>query len=185
MCLKNRQKRSLGLAIGVVLGLASAAHAQPVEPSVLIAGLAPGTAGPVVSALKSQDALVIDINNQIPVAFDFPSVNVTVSFDGETHLLTAQGMTALRSVAFALQDDRLINQRFQVAGHVVSEKDPNGAIRLSARRAQTVAEHLINYYGIRSDRLVPVGYGSTALADASFVNSPLNTRIEFINVLQQ
>ncbi len=137
----------------------------------------------MVTALKSQDALVVDRSSQIPTMFDFPSANVTVTFDENSHLLTAEGMTALRSVAIALQDDRLNGQVFQVAGHVVIPNDPNSATRLSSLRARTVVEHLTAYYDIPSDQLVSVGYGALAPVDPGVINSPLNTRIEFINVL--
>ena len=53
---------------------------------------------------------------------------------------------------------------------------------VSARRAAVVAEHLAVFYGISSDRLVPVGYGNTKPLDVMVPDSPANERIEFINV---
>lgn len=159
--------------------------AQTVSPETLVADLAPSAAGPVVTALKSQNALVIDPQVQIPTAFDLPSKSFSVEFDGETHILTADGMTTLRSVGLALQDERLSGQSFQVAGHYVSPNDPANAVRLSARRALTVAEHLQVFYGISANRLVPVGYGANAPVDPAAASSQANTRIQLINILSR
>lgn len=171
-------------AIALVLST-GAGTAQQLQPEELVAALAPASAGPMVTTLKSQNALVVDRSAQIPTIFDFPSANVIVGFDENSHLLTAEGMTALRSVAIALQDERLDGQVFQVAGHVVMQNDPNSATRLSSMRATSVVEHLTAYYDIPAERLVSVGYGALAPVDPGVITSPLNTRIEFINLLAQ
>ena len=163
--------------------LSSGSQAQSLSSDEMVQSLAPGTAGPVVSALKQQGALVVDYSTQIPTMFDFPSINVSVAFDEGSHLLTAEGMTALRSVAFALKDERLKDQVFQVGGHVVLPNDPNSANRLSVLRANSVTEHLTGYYEINPTQLIAVGYGAIAPVDTAVLNSPLNSRIEFTNVL--
>ncbi len=171
--------RSFILALIVGTGV----QAQQHTPESLVLELAPGAAGPMVQTLKSQNALVFDAKQPLPTVFDFPSANVTVSFEEGSHLLTVEGMTALRTVSYALTDQRLETQKFQVAGHVVLPDDPNSATRLSALRADAVVEHLIAYYSIPPERLVSVGYGATAPADPSSMASPLNSRIQFINIL--
>lgn len=162
--------------------LATGAQAQQ-SPEVLVRELAPGSAGPMVTTLKSQDALIVDVNQPLPTVFDFPSANVAVAFEEDSHLLTVEGMTALRSVAYAMTDQRLEGQVFQVAAHVVLPNDPNSAFRLSSRRAQAVRDHLTAFYDIGPERLVAVGYGATAPVDQAAPTSPFNSRIQFINVL--
>lgn len=168
---------------GLVFG--ASAHAQVLEPDLIARQLSADAAGPVVTTLASQDALVFDTAAPIPTAFDLPSIDVSIAFDGNSHLLTAEGMTALRSVAMALNDARLADQTFQVASHLVLPDDPNSAQRVSNRRAQIVAEHLSVYYDLSSSRLIPVGYGAGSLREPGIPNSPLNTRIQFINVLSK
>ncbi|MEE4188143.1 MAG: OmpA family protein [Roseobacter sp.] len=180
------KKRNIGLAAALFLSVSTVGHtslAQVLDPIAVSSELSANSAGPVVTALSSQGALVFDPAAPIPSAFDLPSVDVAVSFDSNSHLLTSEGMTALRSIAFALQEQILANQTFQVASHLVLPNDPNSAVRLSTRRAQVVAEHLSVFYGIPSERLIPVGYGASNLRDPATPSSPLNTRIQFINIL--
>lgn len=177
--------KTFSIWLCLVMTAGSPALAQVLQAEQIVASLAPGAAGPVVTALKSQNALVLDAQNQIPTAFDLPSINLQVSFDGDSHILTAQGMVALRSLAGALADERLNGQVFQVAGHFVPEKNTGQALNISALRAQVVAEHLNIYYGIPSSRLVPVGYGANAPANPTVLASPMNTRIQIINLMSQ
>lgn len=173
----------VSFAVAASFGVSTPASSQVVDPASISNQLSRSAAGPVVQALSSQGALVFDRAGQIPTAFDLPSVDVNVAFDGDTHLLTFEGMTTLRSVAVALQESNLSGQVFQVAGHVVLPNDSGSALRVATRRAQVVAEHLSVYYGIPSAQLIPVGYGASSLRDATAPSSPLNTRIQFINVL--
>lgn len=166
-------------------GVYGTSAAQVLDPNTVAAELSVSAAGPVVEALSSQNALVFDSAAPIPAAFDLPSIDVMVAFDGNSHMLTTEGMTALRSVAVALKDKRLVDYSFQVAGHLVLPDDPNSAARVSMRRAQVVVEHLSVYYDIPSERLIPVGYGASSLRDTSAPASPLNTRIQFINTLSK
>lgn len=163
--------------------LTEPALAQSFEPDLLVEPLGPGNSGPVVQSLRQQNALAVQAAQQIPSGLDFPSARVVIEFDGDSFLLTANGMLALRSVALALKDQRLKGQRFQVAGHFVSLSDPASAQRISSQRAQTVVEHLVAYYQIPHGQLVPVGYGAAKLADAQNYSAPINTSIEFINLL--
>ena len=180
----NRMKSLCAcFAFAAFVGIGASAASQVLDSTSISNQLSPDAAGPVVQALSSQGALVFDRAGPIPTAFDLPSVDVSVTFDGDTHILTVEGMTALRSVAVAMQENTLTEQVFQVAGHVVLPSDPGSATRLATRRAQVVAEHLSVYYGIPPTQLIPVGYGASSLRDPSVPSSPLNTRIQFINVL--
>lgn len=163
---------------------ADGAQSQGFDPELLVAPLGSGQAGPVVQTMKSQNTLNIQPGQQIPPGLDFPSASLLVEFDGDSHLLTANGIKTLRSVAAALVDPRLANASFQVAGHMVSPNNQAGVQRSSALRAQTVVEHLVAYYQIPPHRLVPVGYGSNRLAVPQNIYDPNNTRIEFINMLR-
>lgn len=179
----------VGIAVisaGAVLGLAgpsSEAAAQTVLPAVdsIVAALAPESAGPMVRSIAGAGALPFTGEQPIPAGFDFPAFSFQVGFDTGSHVLTTEGMTALRSIAAALLDGELAGSRFQVGAHVVQGSGLN-AMPVSARRAAVVAEHLTVFYGIPADRLVPVGYGNTKPLDVMAPDSGANERIEFINI---
>lgn len=169
------------LAILIALPLVGAARAQVIDPEVMVEKVAQERNGPLVTALKEQGALTMSPDQRLPPSFDFASMDVGVAFDGDSHLLTTQGMKALRSVAAALGDARLSRQSFQVAAHMAANGGTDTA-RVSAKRAQAVVDHLVYFYGIPRDRLVPVGYGDSAPRNAGNPAFLENTRIAFVNV---
>lgn len=159
------------------------AGAQQILPGVdsIVATLQPEAAGPLVRSMASAGALPVTAEQPIPAGFDFPAVSIQVGFDPGSHVLTADGMTALRTVAAALLDDSLAGARLQVGAHVVQGSGLD-AMPVSARRAAAVAEHLTVFYGIPADRLVPLGYGNSKPLDAFAPANPANERIDFVNV---
>lgn len=172
------------LAVCALLaGLPAALSAQTPLPSVdsIVAALAPEATGPMVRSMSQSGALPMAATTQIPLGFDFAALNLQVEFDRDSHMLTTAGMTTLRTVAAALRDPRLAGSRFQVAGHTVPGA-ADAALTLSSRRATVVVEHLVTFYDIPRDRLVPVGYGTAKLVDAATPSNPANERIELINI---
>ena len=118
----------------------------------------------------------------MPKKLDLPKVNLTVNFEFDSARLTTEGMIVLRSLGRALSDERLAGMRFQVAGHTDAKGDDDYNKELSEKRAQVVAEHLRNFYGIPKTNLVPVGYGEDSLADDANPESDKNRRVEIINL---
>jgi len=171
-------------AAGLALGLGAAAgQAQTVLPAFdsIVAVLRPDAAGPVVRSIAGSGAIPFAADQPIPAGLDFPAFSFGIGFDPGSHILTTEGMTALRTIAAALGDDALAGSRFQVGAHVVQGSGLN-ALPVSARRAAVVAEHLTVFYGIPAGRLVPVGYSNGKPLDALAPASPANERIEFINI---
>ncbi|MEM8978541.1 MAG: OmpA family protein [Pseudomonadota bacterium] len=161
---------------------APAALAQAMNSDDIIRQVVPSQAGPTVTNLKSNNALVIPPDQPIPAVFDYPKAFVAVSFYDDSHLLTADGMLTLRSMAEALLDPRLSAETFQVGGYVVETNDPVGAARLSSKRAQTVVEHLTTFYSIAPERVTPVGYGVPS-ASNPISGGVGNTHIQLTNLL--
>ena len=173
-----------GLAIGLaalIAGIGQVA-AQMQGPVDMITALEPERTGPTVRALKTQNSLNVQAHQQLPPAYDFPSINLNVGFDGESHLLTAEGMRTLRTLAVAMQDPKIKGQTFQVAGHVFIQNSGAAQFPLSARRAQAVVDHLVVYYGIPRAQLTPVGYGANKPYNMANPYGAENTRIEIINL---
>lgn len=176
------QKKNFCLFFVAIMVICGSASAQGLDPTIVVRQLAPGNEGPMVRTLKKQNALTLQRDQPIPASFDFAALDVPVEFDGDSHLLTANGMIALRSVATALADPGLADQVFQVGAHVSLVNDAGRSVQLSALRANTVVEHLTVFYDIPGSRLVPVGYGASKPLNPAAATSPENTRIEFINI---
>lgn len=176
-----KQILKTALLVGMT-GAGFSASAQAIDPTIVIQTLGPGRDGPVVTALRQQNALNINPRQMITSQFDFAAMNVRVKFDGDSALLTTDGMLALRSVAAAMTHPQLQGQIFQVGAHAWSPNDPGGAIGVSTQRAQVVVDHLVAFYEIPAGRLVPVGYGSSKPVLPGLPGSPENIRIEFINI---
>lgn len=175
--------RKLLTALSFVLaGAFSPVSAQTVDPNMLIQTLAPERAGPIVRSLREQGAISLTPDQPLPPGLDLPTVDVRVDFAEGGHLLSTAGMMDLRSVAMALNAPQLAQSRFQVAGHYFNLSAPASALPVSYRRAAAVTEHLIAFYGVDPARLVPVGYGQTKPSDPGDYQSPLNSRIELINI---
>jgi outer membrane protein OmpA-like peptidoglycan-associated protein len=70
--------------------------------------------------------------------------------------------------------------RIEVQGHTDSDGPDAKNLTLSARRARTVVEYLINR-GVHPDRLEYVGYGETKpiVPNSTKANKAINRRVEF------
>lgn len=149
--------------------------------NAVIQSLTPEATGPVVRSMKSAGNMPFTADQYIPDGFDFPSFSFDVMFYDGGHMLTTSGMTTLRTLATALNDPQLSGTRFQVGAHV-PQNNGLDAMPVSSRRAAIVVEHLVAFYGVAPDRLIPLGYGNTKLVDPMTPTNPANERIELINV---
>lgn len=178
-------QKIIALTIASLIGgfTSTGAFSQNVTTSdAIISALTPERTGPIVRSMTAQAKRGIAISGQLPPQVDLPKIALTVNFDLDSARLTNDGMIALRSLAKALLDDRLSGMTFQVAGHTDGRGDPAYNQRLSDRRARAVVDHLVGFYDVPRDRLVPIGYGFTQPANASNLLDPLNRRVEIINV---
>lgn len=176
--------RTLGIVAALCVGLtAPAAYAQEfLDSQKIIQQLLPQNTGPVVRSMNGAVKRGINIQGQLPMEVDLPTVSMTINFELDSVKLTADGMLALRSLAKALLDAQMVNMSFQVAGHTDGRGDPTYNQQLSERRAQAVVDHLVNFYEVPRMMLVPTGYGVSRPMDPTNLLNPLNRRVEIINV---
>ena len=124
----------------------------------------------------------IDIKGPLPKDLDLPSVDMTVNFEYDSARLTNDGILILNALGQALNDNRLRQMDFQIAGHT----DGRGTFEynqdLSERRANTVVWHLSSFYNIASGRLSAIGYGKTQLLNPTYPEDPINRRVQIINL---
>jgi outer membrane protein OmpA-like peptidoglycan-associated protein len=106
--------------------------------------------------------------------------NLLITFKTNSADLTNESKQALATVARALLSDKLAGFSFSIEGHA----DPRGSAelnqKLSEARAQSVVEHLVAVHGIPSDRLAPVGKGSSELLNTERPDAAENRRVTIV-----
>ncbi|AMN52279.1 hypothetical protein ACP90_07330 [Labrenzia sp. CP4] len=173
------------LALLVPLMLPAGVSAQSVTPDQIINALLPDAGAPKSRSMRKQEPHPfrgISIEGQLPPEVELPRINLTVNFEFDSASLTNDGILTLQALGQALQDPRLRNMRFQIAGHTDLRGTSAYNLDLSKRRAFMVAEFLAAFYTIPRERLVPVGYGESRPVDPGDPASGRNRRVEIINV---
>jgi outer membrane protein OmpA-like peptidoglycan-associated protein len=181
---------SLGILLTMLLP--SAALAQSLNADDLVRSLAPpqkpltrSLGGARPAAVTRQ--IVVEPGREDQVlkdTRDLPSVNIRVTFGYNSDVLTHEGAAALRPLGIALRDERLKGFRFLIGGHTDAVGSDEYNQRLSERRARSVLEHLVVTYGVSPERLSSLGFGKRLLADAQYPDSPVNRRVEIVNLGQ-
>lgn len=175
----------LVFAAAVLLAHPHDLSAQNITSEDIIKALVPQQPGGTVRSFRKKEPHPyrgISIEGELPPEVELPRINLTVNFEFDSASLTNDGILTLQALGQALQDPRLRNMRFQIAGHTDQRGTAYYNQLLSQRRALTVAEFLAAFYSIPRDRLYPVGYGERRPIDPYNPASGLNRRVEIINV---
>jgi outer membrane protein OmpA-like peptidoglycan-associated protein len=116
-----------------------------------------------------------------PAAGPGQRINLAVTFVSGSAELTPAARAQAEIFAQSLQRPQLVNMRFEINGHTdgVGRRDRN--LDLSQRRAQTVADFLVQA-GVSSDRLVVHGYGPDRPLPHMRVTAPQNRRVEVVRI---
>lgn len=184
-------KSKLALA-SVLLGCAGLLQAETAAPVLKMNQV---TEAALVDALAIDEPVAADgaktrsirptaRNNAAPARAAAGKSSLLITFATNSADLTAESKQALATVAKALQSDKLAGFAFSIEGHA----DPRGNAelnqRLSEARAQSVVAHLVSSHGILSERLVPVGKGSTEPLNAERPEAPENRRVTIVTKRQ-
>ncbi|MEM1129004.1 MAG: OmpA family protein [Pseudomonadota bacterium] len=110
------------------------------------------------------------------------TVELLVGFEGDTHRLTVEGMKTLRMFATALNDPRLQGARLQIVAHTYLPNAPTSALPVSARRAQSVADHLLAFYDIQPAQIAATNGVGAAQINVGNLADPMNQRIAITNI---
>lgn len=106
--------------------------------------------------------------------------NLLITFATGSSELTPETIKVLETVAKALQSDRLAGFAFRIEGHA----DPRGGaeynLKLSEERAQSVAAYLTSKLGVLSERVQPVGKGSSELLNPTQPDAQENRRVTIV-----
>lgn len=114
----------------------------------------------------------------VPYAGDTtPGVQLSVQFAHGSDRLTRQDQALLDTLASALKDPALLQDRFAVAGHTDTSGDARINLELSCARALAVRRYLAGK-GVAAQRLSAYGFGSTRLLAADQPTAGANRRVE-------
>jgi outer membrane protein OmpA-like peptidoglycan-associated protein len=103
--------------------------------------------------------------------------NLLISFHLGSAELNEQDKANLRAFAAGLNDPRLANRVFEIAGHTDASGTLDRNRTLSQARAEAVKAFL-ERQGVSGDRLSAKGYGSDQLTDPGNPNAAANRRVE-------
>ncbi|MEL7543808.1 MAG: OmpA family protein [Pseudomonadota bacterium] len=106
------------------------------------------------------------------------SASLSVKFRTDSAKISDRSGTLLRVLATALKSEKLATYTYMLAGHTDARASNAYNQDLSERRAVSVASHLNTVHSIGKNRLLPVGFGETQLANPSKPNSGVNRRVE-------
>jgi len=108
-------------------------------------------------------------------------VNLRLSFETGSAVLTAAAQAQAEAFAQALQRPQLRNLRFQIEGHTDSVGSRASNVALSQRRAQSVADFLANK-GVERNRLAVRGYGPDRPLPGMRASAGENRRVEAVRI---
>lgn len=114
--------------------------------------------------------------------YDLPSIDLEIYFDYDSDRITAKAKPDLDELGTALRSDALKDAVFMVSGHTDAAGSDEYNLGLSERRARSVANFLVETFGIGKDRLIAVGYGEEQLKSPGDPEAAENRRVNVVNM---
>jgi outer membrane protein OmpA-like peptidoglycan-associated protein len=169
------------LAAVPALGFAQVKQLGPNPTSQdFINGLSPAPGAP---ALKFRGLRVLNANPTDQGAeASGPAVAVDIKFALNSADLTDQAKATLKQMAAAMKSDQLASYHFLLEGHTDTTGSADYNLALSKRRAEAVRAYLSGELGVDAARLDAVGRGEEALLDPNHPTSPVNRRVQVVNM---
>jgi OmpA-OmpF porin, OOP family len=108
-------------------------------------------------------------------------VNLRLSFETGSANLTSAARAQAHVFAQSLLRPQLLALRFQIEGHTDSVGSRQSNVVLSQRRAQSVADFLVNA-GVTRERLIVRGYGPDRPIPGTRASAGENRRVEAVRI---
>lgn len=110
------------------------------------------------------------------------AIGVDVRFATGSAELTPEARAQLESLgkALASRKGKLKPGEIVIEGHTDARGSDELNKRLSQRRAQSVAQHLVSVHGVESKVLQPIGRGKEELKDTARPDAGVNRRVELV-----
>lgn len=111
-----------------------------------------------------------------------PKIWATINFAHNSDVIDEDSKPVLDVFGQSLKSPALSEHRLIIAGHTSSAGNADYNLKLSRRRAQSVARYLAEEHQINPERLILHGYGDTKPIDDNLTEEgqALNRRVEFI-----
>lgn len=106
------------------------------------------------------------------------SLDFDVFFDFDSAKLTPRAKSSLRALGDALASPQLASHSFLIAGHTDAKGSAAYNRALSADRADSVAQFLVQEFPISPERLYTTGFGESQLRAPGQPNAGVNRRVE-------
>ena len=109
-------------------------------------------------------------------------LDLQIHFGSDSASLDDQAKRNIDEFARALEDPKLENIRFKVAGHTDDIGSASHNLRLSRKRADAVRQYLVEKGGISADRLVIEAHGENnpLMSEQDEYARQMNRRVEFM-----
>jgi outer membrane protein OmpA-like peptidoglycan-associated protein len=176
---------ALGLALAAGVSTLAAAEVKQLGPNAtsqdIIKGLTPAPGTP---ALKFRGLRVLNSNPAAATDAPAPAVAVDIKFALNSAVLSDEAKQLVKQIAVAMQSPQLKSYHFLLEGHTDTTGKPAYNLTLSKLRAQAVRDYLVKEFGIEPARLDAVGRGEQALLDPAHPESPVNRRVQIVNLGQ-
>ena len=112
-------------------------------------------------------------------------IDFEIQFDYNSAKVRAASLPTVAELGKALSDPALKGSTFVIAGYTDAIGSEPFNQDLSERRADAIKRYLTGKFGIAGADLITVGYGKTRLKDPSAPTSPVNRRVEVVNLNSQ
>lgn len=137
--------------------------------------------GPLLKFITAQLLLSDSTAERDPKTRTSKTISVQVEFAFDSVDLSREAIEQLHPLGQALRSPDLNRLQFLVEGHTDSVGDADYNLRLSKQRAESVKQHLIDYYQLAPTSLDVVGRGETDLLDVGNPASAANRRVRIVS----
>ncbi len=168
---------------GIVVGLFSVTTTMAAERETISVGQASPSTEQVTSFLFPESecentkyqCLAVRPNSERSIGMD-------VKFATGSADLTPQGRAQLDSLGkvLASRNGKLNSGEIVIEGHTDARGSADLNKRLSERRAESVARHLVSAHGVDASALRAVGRGKEDLKDSGRPEAEVNRRVELV-----
>ena len=180
-CLGRRQVLVKALVVGATFVAMAAARAAPATSA------APAASEPVLAeSAVTTEALLEALDTprtrqwkpgQRPVQ---SRASLLITFVSGSAELTDSAKRTLETLAQALKHPRLTSSRFVIEGHADRRGLADANLRLSAGRARSVRDYLVQSQGVDAARLAAVGKGDRQPLNRGVIDAPENRRVTVV-----
>jgi outer membrane protein OmpA-like peptidoglycan-associated protein len=112
-------------------------------------------------------------------------IDFDIQFDYNSAKVSKASLSTVQELGKALADPALKGSTFVIAGHTDAVGGDAFNQDLSERRADAIKRYLTDKYGVAAASLVTVGYGKSKPKDPSAPTSPVNRRVQVVNLNTQ